>query len=212
MDITSCLIVEDHPDAQRWLQDAVSDAFGDISLDVAGTVSQARQQLPEGYDLALLDIGLPDGSGLDLVRPLVEQGCEVIISSMFDQDEHVLDALKNGAKGYLLKDHSKEELTQMLQGIIGGRPPLSPSIARRVLEYFSHQQNQANAADEVALTTRERDVLTLLAKGYTVKAVAEMLEISPNTAAGYAKTIYKKLNVSSRAEATMEASRLGFVR
>ena len=212
MDITSCLIVEDHPDAQRWLQDAVSDAFGDISLDVVGTVSRARQQLPEGYDLALLDIGLPDGSGLDLVRPLVEQGCEVIISSMFDQDEHVLDALKNGAKGYLLKDHSKEELTQMLQGIIGGRPPLSPSIARRVLEYFSQQQNQANDADEVVLTTRERDVLTLLAKGYTVKAVAEMLEISPNTAAGYAKTIYKKLNVSSRAEATMEASRLGFVR
>ena len=102
----------------------------------------------------------------------------------------------------------------MLQGILDGKPPLSPQIARRVLAHFSDRQDskteQAVEAD-AGLTTRERDVLTLLAKGYTVRAVAELLDISPNTAAGYAKSIYRKLKVSSRAEATLEASRLGYV-
>ena len=212
VEIGKCLIVEDHPQAQRWLQSALSQAFGEVTVDIAGTLSEGKALVANTYDVALVDIGLPDGNGLELVTPLVATECEVIISSMFAQDSHVLDALKFGAKGYVLKDHSQQELVEMLQGIVGGRPPLSPTIARRVLEYFTQRGEPSAKEAEVSLTERERDVLTLLAKGYTVKAVADLLDISPNTAAGYAKTIYKKLNVTSRAEATLEANRLGFVR
>ena len=210
MQIKSCLIVEDHAQARLWLDDVVSAAFTGVKNTLVANLSQAHDKLDEAYDLALLDIGLPDGSGLDLVAPLTAQGCEVIISSIFGDDSHLVEALKDGAKGYVLKDHPKEELITMLQGILQGRPPLSPQIARRLLDHFG-QLGKAETTPTVALTTRERDVLTLLAKGYTIKAVADLLDISHHTTAGYAKTIYRKLNVSSRAEATLEANRLGFV-
>ena len=209
-----CLIVEDHPDAQRWLASAVEAAFPEVECHLAATLAEARGHTSQTFDLALLDIGLPDGNGLDLVEGLVDAGAQVIISSVYEDDAHLLQALKNGASGYLLKDHPKEELVELLNGIIvHGRPPLSPQIARKVLKFFSEREPEAETTTdpESNLTTRERDVLTLLAKGYTTRNVAELLDLSPHTVAGYAKTIYRKLNVTRRAEATLEANRLGLV-
>ena len=209
--INTCLVVEDHPHARKWLLEVVTQAFPDARVLSADQLSAARPFLHEAPDLALVDIGLPDGSGLDLVAPLVELGCEVVISTMFEEDEHLLQALKQGAKGYVLKDHPQQDLVHMLQGILNGQPPLSPSIARRVLNHFATHAPTPEQ-DDASLSEREQEVLTLLAKGYSVKAAAELLQISPHTVAGYAKTVYRKLNVSTRAEATMAANRLGFVR
>ncbi|MEM7097659.1 MAG: response regulator transcription factor [Pseudomonadota bacterium] len=211
-----CLIIEDHADAQIWLQSAMAQAFPQASICIADSLQNARAQLTEDLDVVLLDIELPDGSGLDLIDELVATGAQVIISSIYDHDAYILKALKRGATGYILKDHPKEELVELLQGIVvHGRPPLSPQIARKVLEFFTHQADRPDPPADVvenSLTSRERDVLTLLAKGYSTTHVAQMLELSPHTVAGYAKTIYRKLNVSSRAEATLEANRLGLVR
>jgi DNA-binding CsgD family transcriptional regulator len=95
-------------------------------------------------------------------------------------------------------------------GIHAGQPPLSPSIARKLLQVFQEPRQMAQDA-EAQLTSREREVLTLIAKGYTVGRVAELLGITRNTAAGYVKSIYRKLNVSSRAEATLAATRHGLI-
>ena len=109
-------------------------------------------------------------------------------------------------EGYVLKDESKDQLGAMLRDIVSGKPPLSPAIARRLLGHFR------DSTVEEGLTDRERDVLTLLAKGLTVAKVADVLGITRNTAAGYAKAVYRKLKITSRAEATLEAARRGLVR
>ena len=132
-----------------------------------------------------------------------------IVTSVFDDDTHLFAALGAGASGYLLKDQSREELTAMLQRIADGQPPLSPAIARRLLGFFGPRE--AVTQDDTHLTGRERDVLALIAKGYTTAKVAELLDITRNTASGYVKVIYRKLNISSRAEAALEASRRGIV-
>lgn len=204
------LIVEDLPDAREWLTVAMAEAFPGISIETAASLSEARKELAiQTPDLALIDIGLPDGSGIDLIDELNRAHPDVmsIVTSVFDDDTHLFAALGAGAAGYLLKDQSRHELTSMLKKIVDGQPPLSPSIARRLLGFFGPRETDTG----VHLTARERDVLGLIAKGYSTPKVAEFLEISKHTAAGYVKTIYSKLNISSRAEAAMEASRLGII-
>lgn len=210
---THCLIVEDHENAQIWMRDALRMAFPGVDILCASSLVQARTMLDPSPQLVLLDLGLPDGKGSELIAELIAIDAEVIIATVFSDDEHLFQALQAGAKGYLLKDHPKEELVEMLQGVLNGRPPLSPSIATKLLHHFSTstQSLKPQNTPEDNLTTRERDVLTLLAKGYTVKNVSELLDISYYTAAGYAKSVYRKLNVSTRAEATMEANRRGYV-
>lgn len=107
------------------------------------------------------------------------------------------------ARGYLLKENEKQKLVTALKGIVAGTPPLSPKIARRVLQHFHAPRN----ADGPKLTPREIEVLTFAAKGLRVKDIAEQTGMSPHTAADHLKAIYRKLDVSSRAEAELEASR-----
>ena len=204
------LIVDDHAEAREWVEHALLQAFPGIHLETAHDLATAREAvLSEVPDLAVIDLGLPDGSGLSLISELqaAHPNTYKVVSTVFGDDRHLFDALRAGAQGYVLKDESRQALCAMFQGILKGEPPLSPSVARRVLKHF-HAPREDPALD---LTARERDVLTLLAKGCTVRHVAELLEITPNTVSGYVKTIYRKLNVSNRAEATLAASRRGLV-
>ena len=121
---------------------------------------------------------------------------------------HLFAALKAGAHGYLLKEQTHQELVEHLQGIIQGQPPLSPSVARRILQHF---RMRTRPFSRHGLTCRESEVLILLAKGMTCKESASLLGISPHTTADHIKNIYRKLNVNSRAEASLEAARLGLV-
>ena len=204
------LIVEDLPDARDWLIAVMSDAFPGIRIETAGSLATARESIATILpDVALIDIGLPDGSGIDLIGELNRDNPQVmsIVTSVFDDDTHLFAALGAGASGYLLKDQSRDNLADMLQRIAQGQPPLSPAIARRLLGFFGPKE----IVDDTHLTNRERDVLALIAKGYTTAKVAEYLSITRNTASGYVKVIYRKLNISSRAEAALEASRRGIV-
>ena len=122
-------------------------------------------------------------------------------------------ALQAGAFGYILKEQARELIIEQLQRISQGEPPLSPSIARRVIAYFAAQNKpQANALPHVSLTERESEVLLRVAKGFTLPEIGVQLGLSRHTIADYVKQIYRKLNVSSRAEAALEAQRLGLFR
>jgi DNA-binding NarL/FixJ family response regulator len=166
------------------------------------------------FDLALIDLGLPDGSGVDVVTKLrdVQPDAQSVVVTIHDDDEHLFPALQAGAFGYILKEQARELITEQLQRISQGEPPLSPSIARRVMAYFSAKakpQPATNAMPNVSLTDRESEVLLRVAKGYTLPEIGVQLGLSRHTIADYVKQIYRKLNVSSRAEAALEAQRLG---
>lgn len=201
------LIVEDIAEVFRALQSMLEVAFPGVAVAHAGTVADGRKAIAAGgHDLVLLDLGLPDGSGIDLVREF-GGSTQIVITTIFDDDDHLFDALRAGANGYLLKDEPRDALIELLRGIGAGRPPLSASIARRILHFF-----RPPSPTRTPLSPRETEVLTLIARGYTVRDVAGTLNMSYNTAAGHLKSIYHKLSVNSRAEAAMEAVRLGVVR
>jgi len=203
------LIVEDKPDMLAWLEDSAQEVFPGLACAKARNVAQALAHIEAAtFDIALIDLGLPDASGLKVLEALRPLPTLAIVVSVFDDDLHLFPALRAGAQGYLLKDMPTEQFLRHLRGIVDGEPPLSPSIARRLLAWF---EPPPSTGAEYALTEREREVLTLVAKGLTLNQVADMLGISRHTTAGYVKTIYRKLNISSRAEAVAEASRLGLI-
>jgi len=209
MPYTDALLVDDLSHCRAWLRRALEQAFPGIAVREAGSLAAAMEALEPTPQLALVDLGLPDGPGLRLVEALSRRGgCLTVVTTVFDDDAHLFPALRAGAGGYVLKDQTPEQLADILRGISAGHPPLSPSIARRLLQHFG----PLPVADSgPALTTRETEVLQLVAKGFTAQEVADSFGLSRHTVAGYLKEIYRKLSVSSRAEATMEAARRGLI-
>lgn len=206
----SGLVVEDLPAAREWLTDILVLAFPGIQVTAVEGLTQARAACAtQTFDLALVDLKLGDGSGVDLIRELSERSpsTDCVVATLYDDDEHLFPALQAGARGYLLKEHEKQQLVTSLKGILSGAPPLSPKIARRVIQHFHAPRDP----DAPKLTPREIEVLSLAARGLRVKEIAEIIGVSPHTAGDHLKAIYKKLNVSSRAEATLEATRRGLV-
>ena len=206
--IRSALVVDDLPASREWLSSALALAFPGVAIMAAGSLGAAQPYLDVTPQVALIDLGLPDGSGVRLIEKLAPSGCCCIVASVFDDDAHLFPALRAGAQGYVLKDQSQEQLADMLRGIDTGAPVLSPSIARRLLRHFQPSAATLPAAD---LTAREADVLRLVAKGHTVADAARLLALSPHTVSGYLKDIYRKLSVNNRAEAALEAVRLGLI-
>ncbi len=206
-------ILEDLPESQIWLRQALQDSFPGIAITVAESVQEARMVIAKTSppDIALVDLSLPDGSGVEIIEWLqtTVQPTLCIVASIYDDDGHVFPALRAGAQGYLLKDQPVERIVEALTGIAAGKPPLSPAIARRMLTYFNRPQPAPSPPD--ALTPRELEVLRFIAKGMTQAETARLLEISPHTVAGYVKVLYRKLNVSSRAEAALFARDIGLV-
>jgi len=217
------LLLEDLPEIRAWLRALVMQVFPGSTVVESARVHDALQQVTaHRFDLAMIDLGLPDGSGVKVVQALRESqpDAQSVVVTIHDDDDHLFPALQAGAYGYLLKEQPREQLMEHLQRISQGEPPLSPSIARRMISYFSAQANKPAlqpypAADtlmpNVQLTEREREVLLRVAKGFTLPEIGVQLGLSRHTIADYVKQIYRKLNVSSRAEAALEAQRLGSV-
>ena len=210
----AALLVEDLPDIRDWLADAAREAFAGMAVTSAARCDEALAAVRTGrFDLALVDLGLPDGSGTDVVRALqrVQPKCLPVVVTIYDDDDHLFPALQAGAFGYLLKEQARELLVEQLQRISQGEPPLSPSIARKVIAHFNSQRRPQASPQliEVSLTERETEVLLRVAKGFTLPEIGVQLGLSRHTIADYVKQIYRKLNVSSRAEAALEAQRLG---
>ncbi len=209
-DFARVLIVDDLASSRDWLGRAAALAFAGIETIFAASLAEAIARSEPAPPLALVDLGLPDGSGVELIARLQPAGTLCVVATVFDDDAHLFPALRAGAQGYVLKDQPPEQLAEMLRGIAAGRPPLSPSIARRLLQHFRPPLPPASGEGE-ALTPRESEVLQLIAKGLSVAEAAQALELSRHTVAGYLKDVYRKLSVSSRAEATLEALRRGLI-
>ena len=207
-----CLLIEDQPHTRDWMLGVLASAFPGLEVATAGTLKAAQHWLDANgarLTLAVVDIGLPDGSGIDIISRLSRDfpAALPIVATIYDDDAHLFDAIAAGARGYVLKDEEAGLLVSYLKRIEAGEPPLSPSIAHRMLAHF---RGPALArADEAGLSPRETEVLTLLARGMTVSEAATRLGLQPQTVASYVKIIYQKLNISSRAEATREALKRG---
>lgn len=207
----TAFILEDIPASQVWLSEALNCSFPDIKIVAAMSVQEAIKLLSSGLevDIALIDLSLSDGSGLTVIEWFNHHSPKTIcvVASIYDDDKHIFPAIRAGAHGYLLKDQPQTTIVLALNGISTGQPPLSPAIARRLLNHFHTQESpQKNL-----LTDREIEVLSIIAKGMTMVETANILGLKRNTIAGYVKEIYRKLNVSSRAEAAISAQRMGLI-
>lgn len=216
------LVVEDNPETRQWICATLENAFPDVTFTAAGTFAEAetllfgKDSMRRAFDVALLDIALPDGSGIDLIRRINAEltATTPVVITIYDDDATLFEALAAGAMGYILKGVKTTNLIEQLRRIDSDEPPISPQIARRMLSFFkaaAPAQRHGATLPEANLTNREIEVLSLLGKGLTATEIAGILGMSQNTCATHIKSIYRKLNVSSRAEAAIEADRRGLV-
>ncbi len=231
------LVLEDNPVARGFLCRVVRESFHDAdpvleASDLAGarrlvaaTRGPGGTPGPEAFRLVMIDLELPDGNGLELLQELESYPATKIVTTLYSDDDHLFPALQAGADGYLLKEDRFETLVQELQRIVRGLPPLSPAIARRLLAHFRESGRTVGSpvslaaeamhedpwADCERLTPRETEVLTYLSKGFTIKEIAGLMGIKWFTVNDHIKAVYRKLNVSSRAEAAVLATKHGLV-
>ncbi|QUL36763.1 response regulator transcription factor [Erythrobacter sp. JK5] len=205
-------IVEDDPNLLDHFIDIIT---AQVDFDLAGAASSvrgARDLIRLEPDLFLLDIGLPDGSGLDLV-PEIRQAMDtkVLIVTSFGDRETVVGAISAGADGYLLKDSEPEDIADGIRATLDGGAPISAAAAIYLLERFRGSAPLVDSAvhESDGLSEREVELLNLFARGLTYKEAAAQMGISPLTVGSYVKTVYGKLAVNSRSEAVYEALKTG---
>ena len=205
------LIVEDVAETRRWLAEIVTTAFPFCQIHEATGVAAAKHAAAARFfSLALIDLGLPDGAGLDVLRHLrlTSPSTLCVITTVVGEDSHIVSALSAGAQGYLLKQQPADLLSRQLIQLAEGVPALSPSIARRIMEHF-RMTGPATEDAETNLSDREKQILSLIARGLRNSETGETLGIAESTVASHIKSIYRKLGISTRAEASWHAMRLG---
>lgn len=224
LDLGPALIVEDNGPMRERLLRLLGELIGsDALLTTADSIAVAKAQLGEGAKgMAVIDIGLPDGSGIELIAWLHEHCPQVtaVVISAFGDEETVLAALRAGAIGYLLKERDDIELRLALQSIQRGGAPIDPFVARRILSLLKAPAPRLqavpgvwpNATQDHMLTERESEILQLVARGCSNREIARLTTLSRFTIEGYTKAIYRKLAVSSRTAAIFEAKNLGLLR
>lgn len=216
--IYKVFLVEDDNGTLQRLAEVVSDVPNLELVGMAMNFTDASAWLERNApDVLLTDLGLPDGNGQQLIRQTRAQheDAEIMVVSRFGDENSVVEAIKAGAGGYLLKDESPEHIADSISQLLQGGSPISPAIARYILDFFKNDEIAASHEDageedpEVALTPKEKMVLQYISRGYSNKEIARSLEISPHTVASHIKRIYRKLEVNSRNEAVFEGWRMG---
>lgn len=208
----SVLIVEDDPRLREAFAHTIRCAPELTLVGEADDLQEGRQLLDaKRPDVLLVDIGLPSGSGLDLIRHAAKHipDCNVMVVTVFADDQIVVDCIEAGATGYLLKDSRSQDIVAQIRLLVGGGSPISPTIARRLLRRLTGSRSPGEAHPE--LSPQENTVLSMSAKGYSYDEIARLLKLSRHTVETYVKRIYKKLQVHSKTQALYEARRLGLV-
>ncbi|MDO5626119.1 MAG: response regulator transcription factor [Pseudomonadota bacterium] len=220
-------VVEDDAACRIALVSALNAADDMRLLWAAATCGEALAALvrpdAETPDVLLVDLGLPDGSGLQVIAAVrARWPCVApMVSTIFGDEAHVLAAIEAGAMGYLLKDSAPDVVVQEVRALHAGGSPINPLVARKLLLHTRQSGAQAeagaaaragNAGDEPpALSTREQEVLRLVSRGHTLAEVAQVLAVSPHTARTFVRRIYAKLQVNSRADAVRVAAHQGLL-
>lgn len=201
-------IIEDQDQIREGLRLLIDGTPGHKCIAVCGTVDEALKQFArEAPDVALVDIGLPGMSGIEGTRMLKQRypAIQVIILTVYDDDERIFQALCGGAFGYLLKNTPPARLIESIREVANGGAPVSPEIARRVIKLFQKVRPLERA--EYELTPHEIRVLRLLVEGHNYKTAAAELRVSVNTISFHVRRIYEKLHVHSKSEAVAKALR-----
>jgi DNA-binding NarL/FixJ family response regulator len=212
--LTPALIVEDDPATQLRLAGLIKGIDDQAEITAVARLALARDVLlRQEFAIVLVDIGLPDGNGCELVAWMHAQQPQtpVLVISAWGHEDTVLTALRAGAIGYLLKEREDLELSLSLKSIQRGGAPIDPAIARRILALLATLPVKAPLPTDVHLSGRELEVLRLIARGCSNREIAEMVSLSRLTVEGYTKTIYRKLAVGSRTAAVYEAQSLGLL-
>lgn len=214
----TALVLEDIETANHWMADRLREIFPHIEVDQAFNLKQANHflKLNADYDIALIDLGLPDGDGLEIIDYCTQHSSQTItvVVTIFEDDQHLFKAIQQGAQGYLLKDMEESSFTQNLLQIAQGDWVLSPLFTKKIMQYM-RQIGQNSVAKSLPivlpLTRREKEVLACIGRGLSVSDTAQQLAISVHTVSSYIKEIYRKLDISSRAEAVLIALQYGLV-
>ena len=216
------LVVEDDSRARAFFEASVQRSPRLFWLGSAGSVQEARAWLARTAtipDVLLVDLGMPDGTGLDVIRDAVARfpGCEPLVVSVFGDEENVLASIEAGAVGYIHKDAAPEDIAHTILEMKAGASPISPMIARRVLAKYRSMRLERGPAPAVApeapslLSAREQEVLALIARGFSYAEIARLKGLSVHTVQTHIKNLYGKLAVHSKNEAVFEATRLGLL-
>lgn len=212
MTLLQVLIVDDHPLFRKGMR-TLLDSMPDTA--VAGEATNGREAVAKAVelqpDIILMDLQMPGGSGLEAIRYLTSEdpNAGILVVTLFEDDESVFAALKAGARGYVLKDADEEEMMRAIRAVGDGEAIFSPAVAARLMDFFSSGSTAADAEVFPDLTDREREVLTLIARGYSNARIAEELTISLKTVRNHASNIYNKLQVADRAQAALRARDAG---
>jgi len=225
--LITVLVVEDDPVTRRMLCLAIEKEPALQLLDALDTVQAATVWLKQqSADILLVDLGLPDGSGIDVIRfcALTRPACDIMVVTVSSDEDSVLDSIEAGAAGYVLKDAGRLDIVRALLDLRAGGSPISPAIARKVLARMRGGKAAGISGPEVLLdgdaseeegqvflTKREASILELIARGDSYGDVARALALSVGTVQTHIKSIYEKLSVHSRGAAVYEASRRGLL-
>lgn len=233
------LIVDDDPAVRRAFGAAVAATQDMLAVGLAADLAEGARLLRSTRpDVLLVDLGLPDGNGITLIREAARTlpDCDVMVVTVFGDEQHVLASIEAGATGYLLKDAAAQEIVEQVRVLRAGGSPISAVIARQLLMRFADpaastagvatlsaalapalpgalgMHDEATSRDKAPLLSpREREVLLLCAKGYSYEEIAPLLAVSRHTVTSFVKRIYRKLQVHSKTEAVYEARRMGFL-
>jgi len=211
----SVLIVEDRREIALRLKAAIEKTpeltVSALADDVDSGLNQLYAHKPR---IVLVDLGLPDGSGIEVIKAVVAANwtCEALVVSIFGDEARVIEALRSGARGYVLKSGSLASIGNDVLSVIEGGSPISPQIARHLLAMVSSgAAGFPEGSPLIDLTGRETEILNAVAKGYKRREIGEKLGISTGTVGNHINNIYQKLNVNSNTEAIARATRMGLL-
>ena len=205
------MVVEDDARFRAAFAAAISESSDLVLHAQAGGLQEGLALLAgPPADVLLVDLGLPDGSGVHLIEQgrIAWPACDIMVSSVFGDESHVLASIEAGAVGYLLKDSEPARIVEQIRTLRSGGSPISPSIARQVLARL----RPPVASAETILSARETEVLNYITKGFSYDDIVRLLQVSRPTVLTYVRRIYAKLQVNSKTAAVYEARKLGLTR
>jgi DNA-binding NarL/FixJ family response regulator len=217
----SIVIVEDEPEFRRRFAQIIE---SEPSMQLVGVAANRREAQAiidaEDFNVLLIDLGLPDGNGIDLIRHVSQKkpDADIMVVTVFGDEQHVVSSIEAGATGYILKDSTPADVVSCIRLLRAGGSPVSPVVARSVLRAIRNRIGVSSPATRSAapennpLSARETEILQLLAKGMSFGEIGEILGISPHTVTAHIKKTYRKLAVHSRGEAVYEATQMGLLR
>ncbi len=215
------VLLEDDADMRGFFEGSVN-AHPSLELVASfGMLAPARAWFAQNTaDVLLADLALPDGHALELLRTVVrtQPACDVLVVSVFGDEDTVIGCVEAGAVGYIQKDATPADVAQTIVDVKQGASPISPMIARKLLARMQQRHGRGvapaappSAAEPSLLTPRETEVLELIARGYSYAEIARLQAVSKHTVQSHIKNLYSKLAVHSRSEAVFEASRMGLL-